>query len=156
MMNTPREPIRHASGSRPRIYSLSLPRLADWPEELDLGSEHFALFVALDARNMPVDEIASAADRAHKSGMVLFMAQGSDSERVGNIFHQVHAARRLESGVGSRIITIAWAHGNVDDALQHFLHAALPEPEFRATCGAYLMATVGTGAARARLGDFET
>jgi hypothetical protein len=155
MMNTRCEPIRHGSGGGRRIYSLSLPRLADWPRELDLGSQHFGLFLALDARNMPVDEIVSAADRSQKSGMVLFMAQGADSERVEQIFRQVHVARSLESGVSSRIVTVACANETVDQGLARFLQMAQPEPEFRATCGACLVARVGAGSAFTRLCDFD-
>ena len=125
------------------VHLLSLTRLADWPERLDVASKHAALLMALDGRHVPVSELARVSAKALASGVVVFAVAGPDSERVRQIFSQVHAARSLESGTDARIVTLSAHEEPFELAANRFLSSVRADPEFRASCRACVIATVG-------------
>ena len=125
------------------VHFLALSQLADWPERFGVASRHVGLFLALDGRRVAVDEIARVSGVALAAGVVTFTAAGPDCERVRQIFSQVSAARNLETGARAPILTTSGRQEPIDFACERFLRTARPDAEFRSTCRAYVIATVG-------------
>ena len=106
------------------VLTAYLPSLESWQElAADAGwqeiDEGFALFVAADASDVPVDVIAAFADWAIAHGMFWFSSWGPDCERV----HDLVDAVDIGDGVSERdpIVMTTWHDSeSLDDALFTF------------------------------------
>jgi hypothetical protein len=119
------------------FYLHELEAFADWPslradplwptvvEEDDAG---FALFVACDATNIPLELLVGFAEYCVDNGVFWVSTFGADCERVHDLFDEVDVDRGLE---GRGVVMTAWHNREpIDEALDLFWDA-FPDEEKR-------------------------
>jgi len=130
-------------------------------DRVPLPPQHTVLFLAVDARAVPTEAIASAAERLLASGLVYICVWGPDCERVHDIFDEVYAGDG--STEPSFTLMSTWhSHESLEEALWFFIEHAVPV-DTEITTTSYLCITVRhRGWATAvrdvlsNLGDFRT
>jgi hypothetical protein len=112
-------------------------------EKIDPTSRYYALFVAMDARNVDADEIAGAATKLLSRGLVSFCAWGPDCERVHDLFDQ-SAFETNEKLTGNDVVLTYWhSKESLLEALWFFVHAAHATESFTGQCSNWIIATIG-------------
>jgi hypothetical protein len=89
--------VRHVGVERPGGRELLVARLARpdaWPDQLELPTERFTLFLALDARQWDDYDLTVLARRAFRQGLAYFVAWGPGSTRAEIVFDLVDEWRR--------------------------------------------------------------
>lgn len=136
-----------ADHSDRRLYALELERMTDWPEQLDLQSPHFALFLACDASRLDAETISVFAETTMDQGLAYLCAWGPDCERVHDIFDECHVMRTLDlpkvQHEGTLVTT--WHDAEMlEDALEFFYRCTIPGKDFAPVCKAWLAASIGS------------
>ena len=133
---------RFESGRTPCL--LELDTLEDWPEVLKLPkSKHFVMFLALDAKGIPDEDITAFATKALEQGMVYLSAWGRDAERVHDVCEEASAEWDPDSDADDAILS-EWHEGEpLSQALWFSVGSAAPAMEYENTCGVTLVVSVG-------------
>lgn len=116
------------------LFSLSLPRIEEFPDFLVLPSPHFALFLAWDARGAPAELIHRLSVSLIQQGLVYCCVWGPDSKRVHDIFDHAVFERDPHSTDYSNIPTTWHEYEKLDDALWFFLNNTFPAEKYAGTC----------------------
>jgi hypothetical protein len=125
------------------MHLLEIDSLEDWPDDLDLDSEHFVLFLACDATELDDDEIESFSARAMDQGMVYLSTWGPDAERVHDLFDEVDGEQNPDSTADSVVLSEWHEDEPLADALRFAVGTATSAHDYEATCGATLCVSVG-------------
>jgi hypothetical protein len=123
---------------------LEIDSLEDWPENLRLPkSRHFVLFLALDAKGIPDEDVAAFATKALDQGMVYLSAWGRDAERVHDVCEEASAEWNPDSDVDDAILS-EWHEGEpLSQALLYSVSSAAPANDYEGTCAVTLAVSVG-------------
>jgi hypothetical protein len=127
-----------------QLFVLELPRVTDFPSLLNLSSRYFKLFIACDARQTSVNEIADAASSLIDQGVVYVCAWGADCERVHDIFDEMCDVPNLDQAERQFVMTTWHDDEDLDEALWFFLNAAMPEENYIEECQAEVIAVIGS------------
>ncbi len=151
--------VKHPESGR-TMFLLEIDSLDDWPEDLALPkSKYFVLFLAADASDLSVEDLAAFSTRALDQGMVYLSTWGKDSERVHDTFEEACAEWDPDSDANSAILSEWHEDEPLSEALRFSAAHALPASDFEKGCKATLVAIVGNPDAaelvREWLGDPE-
>jgi len=151
--------VRHPESGR-TMFLLEIDSLDDWPEDLALPkSKHFVLFLAADASDLSVEDLAAFSTKTLDQGMVYLSTWGKDSERVHDTFEEACAEWDPDSDANSAILSEWHEDEPLSEALRFSVAHALPAHDFEKGCKATLVAIVGNPDAaelvREWLGDPE-
>lgn len=133
---------KHPVTQRTMLF-LELDSLEDWPEELELRSRHFILFLACDASDSEDDDLTGFARKVIEQGMVYLSTWGSDAERVHDVFDEVDAEVNPDSTPDSVILSEWHEDEPLAEALRFSLATASPAHDFEDSCRATLAVSVG-------------
>jgi hypothetical protein len=121
-----------------RFVIVETPSLT-WPADLQISSKYFRLFVAADTTSTSSDQIAAFARNALMSGMVYCCSWGPDCERFHDIVDEVWIASDQSSdrllvrpGIADTVMTTWHDDETLEDALEFFVHSALPTNGYEA------------------------
>src|SRR6266545_3152384 len=121
------------------LYFAQLQDVGEWPEQIDEPTPHFVV-LAMDARAVESDRIASFANRLIAQGMVYLCAWGPACERVHDIFDEVDIER---GSTGDAFLMTTWHEvEELDDALWFALFATNPGEDYIDTCRAVLAVVI--------------
>ncbi len=124
------------------LYLARLLAVDEWPEEIGEPTPHFVVFLAMDARGVPDDEIARLADKLLRQGAAYVCAWGPDCQRVHDLFDA--AISELFPLDEDALVMTTWhADEELDQALWFALFSACPDDPFLETCGSLLAIVVG-------------
>src|SRR2546425_5708672 len=105
------------------LFLLELRSWEDWPRDLALPSEHFALLVAGNARGAELEAIAAFASGALGAGCVYAGSWGPGCQRV----HDAFDGRSNELAVQDRVVMTTWHEDeSLKEALTFLVRDALP------------------------------
>ncbi|MDB6029598.1 MAG: hypothetical protein JWM68_5821 [Verrucomicrobiales bacterium] len=110
-------------------------------ENVSPPSAHTVLFIAADARGVPVDVIGRVAERLLASGVIYVCMWGPDCERVHDIFDEVY----IGDGSSERTfkLTSTWhSDETIGEAIGFFIGSAVPSDSEMDTTS-YLAVAVG-------------
>ncbi|OGS05606.1 MAG: hypothetical protein A3G41_06355 [Elusimicrobia bacterium RIFCSPLOWO2_12_FULL_59_9] len=126
-------------------YFLSLQRLEEWPDKLDLPSGFFGLMLCMDAGKTDRDHIFSAAAKALENGLCCFSAWGPGCEFTHDVFDQAILKKRPDPEErDEKIILTTWhADESLDEALHDFALLAVPADFFQRRLNDWLIVSVG-------------
>jgi hypothetical protein len=126
------------------FVEMRLCDLSEWPAALRFDPPHFVLFLALDARGISAEAIASFAYRALDSGIAYLVAWGPDCERVHDVFDECIVDREVsgDRAPPGLVMTTWHADDSLEDALEFFALCALPDGREWA-CTTWLAVSVG-------------
>jgi hypothetical protein len=118
--------IRHGTTpwSGAALYS---KRVADFEAlgRLVLPSAQTVLLIVADSREVPVEEVARAAERLLAAGLIYVCVWGPDCERVHDIFDEVHVG---DGTVEPEFTWMSTWHDDepLEEAIWYFLQCASP------------------------------
>ena len=125
------------------MHLLEIDTLEDWPEELDVKSKHFVLFLACDAADVHNDDLAAFAAKVLDQGMVYLSTWGVDSERVHDVFDEVDAEKNPDSTADDVVLSEWHEDEPLPEALRFAVATASPALEYEDSCKVTLAAAVG-------------
>jgi hypothetical protein len=126
-----------------QLFVLSLPRISDLPETLNLQSKYFGVLLACDAKRINDDAILNLARLLIAQGMRYFVAWGSDCERVHDLFDSVIIENDPHETEDSVIMTMWLEKKSLDEAVWQFLYVAFPANDYADNCQSELIIVVG-------------
>lgn len=128
------------------LFLLELPSVEDFPENVDMPSDHFACFFVCDADRVPPESIRDAALNLLRSGGVSVSTWGRDSKRVHDLVDD--AAMILNPFPTANSVVITTCHGkeSLDLALWFFLNSTWPADNYRNSCRSGLIVVVDSPA----------
>ncbi len=129
--------------TRRAMHLLEIDSLDDWPEEVDLKSRHFVLFLACDAKKSADEDLAAFAGKVLDQGMVYLSVWGGDPERVHDLFEVVDAERNPDSTADDVVLSEWHEDEPLAEALRFAVGSASPAMEYERTCKATLAVSVG-------------
>lgn len=129
--------------TRRTMHLLEIDSLDDWPEELDLKSKHFVLFLACDATDVLDEDLQGFAGRVIDQGMVYLSTWGNDAERVHDVFDEVDADRNPDSNADSVVLSEWHEDEPLPEALRFAVATATPAHDYEKSCKATLCVSVG-------------
>lgn len=121
---------------------MRLDRFEDWPQEPPVRTR-FVLFIEMDARDLPNDELRSTARRIIRHGAAWICLWGADSERAHDLFDQAAVELDRASGSSTDLMTSWHSSETLVEALWFFATCALPT-DFDASSHVWLAVSVGT------------
>jgi hypothetical protein len=125
-------------------FLLEIDSLDDWPEDLVLPkSKHFVLFLAADASDLSVEDLAAFTTKTLDQGMVYLSTWGKDAERVHDTFEEAAAEWDPDSDADSALLSEWHEDEPLSEALRFSVAHALPAHDFEKGCKATLVAIVG-------------
>lgn len=132
------------TGATRGVWLLTLERLADWPDDLDLPSPMFHLLVACDARYVAAEQIACFVEKVLDQGVAYLCLWGRDSDRIVTAFEQAEALRHLDAPLGEPWAQVSW-HGTqpLQETVWYFLECAVADPAFQDLSQSWVAAAVG-------------
>lgn len=130
--------------TRRTMHLLEIDSLEDWPEEIDLKSRHFVLFLAVDAQDAADEDLSAYAAKVLDQGMVYLSAWGGDSERVHDIFEGVDAEKNPDSSADDVVLSEWHEDEPLAEALRFAVASASPALAYERTCKATLAVSVGS------------
>ena len=128
--------------TRRHVYVLPLEDLAEFPEQLDVGSPRFVLFLAADFSATLMDR-GALSDRIIDAGCVYFCAWGTGCERMHDIFDDSVVVRELDGGGIGTIMTTWHDKEPLEEAAKFALVMAEPDDHYAEGCNAVVLATAG-------------
>jgi hypothetical protein len=134
---------RPGPGIEPPLLLAYVPRIEEWPEQLDELNPHFVLFLALDATDLDDELIGQLARKLLAQGVAYVCAWGPGCDRVHDIVDDELAAQGLVDDEVMLVTTTWHADDTLDEALWFALFAACPKEELIETGGAVLALVVG-------------
>jgi len=126
------------------FYGLSVLSLAQWPDDLSLGSDFLAVFVVADGTTETTEELGEWARRALAQGLVYSCSWGPGSESVHDVVDWEELARHNYDTTGPIIMTTWHDSETLDEAVDFFMVSALPDKPFPLNSTAWLVVEVGT------------
>ena len=128
------------------LYSLSIDRLDEIPESINLSSEHFACFIAWDSESTSVDEISKLVEVLIKNGGAYFCSWGNDCQRVHDIIDGIDAYpyNNIGSPEDSVIMTSWHENESIDEALYYFLTFTSPDEFYESSMNSSLAISIGS------------
>jgi hypothetical protein len=104
-------------------------RITDWSPDSERPSQHFALFLALDALDVDSVTLMQFADRLIGDGPAYLVAWGPDCERVHDIFDSCIVDREVIRGIKPPGCLMTTWHDRepLTEALEFFALCAIPE-----------------------------
>jgi len=105
-------------------------------------SRHFVLFLALDARNVPDDDILSVARALLPMGLGYVVAWGPDCERVHDLFDRAEIERELVKDSGSVVMTTWHDNEPLEEALWFAVVNTVPAPPYDEDCTSVIAVSV--------------
>ena len=137
------------------MYVVELPRLADYPEELERPGPHFVVFVAADVTAASDEELAGFARALVTQGASYVCTWGPGCERLHDAVDVERDA--LHDGSDSVVMTSWHADDTLDEALWFALFATVPDERYIETTDAVLAVVVAepnwVAQVRGRLGN---
>jgi hypothetical protein len=130
-------------GQNRLLLSTFASGLDDFSSFIAIHGKHCALFLAMDARPMSINEISNIANWALDQGSVYLCAWGPDCERVHDIIDEVIANRNLGETDEDVIMTTWHEDEALDEALWFAVNSAYPAGAYEGTCETLLAIAVG-------------
>jgi hypothetical protein len=129
------------------MYVVELPRLGDYPDELERPGPHFVAFVAADVAAASDEELARFARTLVTQGASYVCAWGPGCERLRDAVDEVRDD-----------VTTSWHQDDtLDEALWFALFATVPDERYLETTDAVLAVVVAepkwAAQVRGRLGN---
>lgn len=124
------------------LFLLELPSVADFPEIVDVPSDHFACFFVFDADRVASESIRDAALNLLRSGAVSVSTWGSDAKRVHDLVDDAALILNPFPTANSVVITTCHGKESLDRALWFFLNSSWPANNYRNSCRSGLVVVV--------------
>lgn len=113
--------------------------------EIDIGSKHFACFLAWDAHEASVEHVSLLIESLLRRGASYFVCWGQDCERVHDIVDEI--AAHAEHVPPDTIIMTTWHEGeSLEEALWFFLVNSHPDEHYEPSTRAGLVVVVDAAA----------
>ncbi|MDP6929260.1 MAG: hypothetical protein QF412_06120, partial [Planctomycetota bacterium] len=126
------------------LHLLNLEELAAWPEDLQLTSPHFRLFLACDARHIAAEQTQRFADKILDQGAAYVSLWGPDSYRIDTVIEEADSLRNLNAAPGRPVVATSWHRTEpLKEAIWFFLNCTEADPAFQNTCNTWLAASIG-------------
>jgi hypothetical protein len=134
------------------LYAAQIASVEEWPDEIEYPAPHFAVFLALDAGDVPDEAIGAFARKLLAQGAVYVCAWGPGCEHVHDLFDAEADEQAL--------VTTTWhADDTLDEALWFALFVSVPDDAYIETCDSVLALVVAdpqwAAYVRGRLGNPE-
>ena len=128
------------------LFSLSVSSADLIPAEFELGSRHFACFLAWDARECSVELVSAVAAGLLRAGASYFVCWGPDCERVHDIIDEVSSNPLGVFGIPDEACIMTTWHDSepFDEALWFFLTTAWPDEHYFDSTRAAVAISVGS------------
>lgn len=127
---------------RRSIYLCGSESLEHLPQRIQCVTKNFGLLLALDAANLPCDQIYQVASTLLDKGLGYLCSWGLDCERVHDIFDQA-AIKVNETFTGDDVVMTTWhSDESFEETLWFFAHAAFPTKCFQHTCTSWIVAPI--------------
>src|SRR3954470_7718389 len=111
---------------RRHFYSATATDFADIPTIIHPTSEHFALLLAVDSRDISTSVVGEVSKHLILAGVVYVCVWGQDCERVHDIFDETQVEMELDQGWIGHVMTTWHSKEPLQDAICFFENFALP------------------------------
>jgi len=125
------------------ICTLSVTNPLDIPDDLDLPSRYYCLFVAIDANSFKIEDIGFFAEKMLLQGAVYICSWGPGCEMVHDCFDDVVVRDNL--GVSDQTVILTTWHENesIDDAVWFTARVAEPAGAYAKDSQTVLYVVIG-------------
>ena|ERR1041385_1670635 len=125
------------------IYSISIASLNDLPT-LGMPSKYFATLVALDARNISVNDLVMFFRNLISQGCVYICAWGPRSVDTEEAADYASIYKELDGGIEQPVImTTSHSNDELGEALWFLTNSAKPDNAYNPECKCALVISVG-------------
>ena len=121
------------------LYFMFLPRLRDWPDDLQLPSKHCGLFLAWDARRIPRAMVQQFGERLIEQGIVKLAVWGPDCCRRVHIPFAEDVIFKMSEDAS---INHDCYSGTLKQALWMFVRWGDVQSRYKRTCRTWLVVAV--------------
>ena len=140
MTFTPR--VERTEGGK-SYFLLDVESFAEWPDRVDLPTQHYVLGVFANASGVAPETIKAAMRSALMNGAVYVVAWGEGCDLVHDICDQLRFELDLDDNENATIMTTWHSDESVAEAVWFFSNSAFPDGAFTETCGSWLAVRVG-------------
>ena len=145
-MSNPRFLGYHVDTNR-NVFLLSVASLSPAPAILELRSQHFTCFCAMDATASAAADLGKFCSSLLRSGCAYLCAWGPDCERVHDIMDELVVGEDPPQTYVGCVMTTWHANDSLKGALEYFLDCTVPDSDYAPNgCDWALIISVGSPA----------
>jgi hypothetical protein len=123
-------------------YLCSVGNIELLSDEITPSSQHFCLFLALDAKSLDDGKIREVAKRLLQKGLVYLCAWGPDCERVHDLFD--YTILEMDPQQDRPVVMTTWhTEESFQEAVWFFINAAFPDEAYVRNCHDWMFAPIG-------------